>query len=249
MITLYDVGPNANLEHPSVSPHVRKARYTLHYKNIPYTVSWVNFFTLEETAKRVGAAPTGTRADGTPKYTVPFIVDSSTGAVVSDSYLIAVYLDKTYPDTPRLVPEGTGALQWAFAELIFSKIMPIVGIVRPLMESGNDPEFVKGIEKAYGPATKLSDEQKVAAWAAVKGALDDIAKWYPARDEEGNKATYLTGERPIYADFSFIPIFYVVKMLFEDSSEQWKDLASWNGGRWARMLEAVEGYVSTEVSA
>ncbi|ESK93164.1 hypothetical protein Moror_1100 [Moniliophthora roreri MCA 2997] len=241
MITLYDVGPTQDPKMPSLSPHVRKARYTLNYKRIPYTVSWVNFFTLEEIAKRVGAAPTGVRADGSPKYTVPFIVDSSTGAVVSDSYRIAEYLDRTYPDTPRLVPQGTEALQWAFADMILGKIIAIMALLRPLMEGPNDPEFVKGIEKAYGPAPKLSAEEKAGAWVAVKGGLNEIAKWY----KEEN--AFLAGERPIYADFSLIPIFYVAKPLFGEFSEEWKNLASWNGGRWARMMEAAEGYESTEV--
>ncbi|EEB94531.1 hypothetical protein MPER_06640 [Moniliophthora perniciosa FA553] len=237
MITLYDVGPTQDPKNPSISPHVRKTRYTLNYKRIPYIVSWVNFFNLEEIAKRVGAAPTSVRADGSPRYTVPFIVDSSTGAVVSDSYHIAEYLDKTYPDTPRLVPQGTEALQWAFADMVLGKIIAISGLARPLMDGPNDPEFVKGIEKAYGPAPKLNEEQKAGAWMAVKGGLDDIARWYNLKEENA----FLTGEKPIYADFSFIPIFYVVRICFGESSEEWKKLASWNGGRWVKMLEVAEG--------
>ncbi|KAK7060699.1 hypothetical protein VNI00_000429 [Paramarasmius palmivorus] len=222
MITLYDVGPATN-------------------SSIPYKVSWVNFFTLEETAKSVGAAPTSVRADGTPKYTVPFIVDSSTGAVVSDSYRIAEYLDKIYPDTPRLVPEGTEGLQWAFGDAILLRVIPILGLVRPLIEKAHNKEFLKGVEKAYGPPMPpMSDEEKRATWGVVKAALDDISKYY----KEGQ--LFLTGDKPIYADFSFIPIFFVVKTLFGNDSEEWKEVASWNGGRWAKMLDAAQ-YMSTEV--
>ncbi|KAK7033892.1 hypothetical protein VNI00_012516 [Paramarasmius palmivorus] len=240
MITLYDVGPATNSTEISTSPHVRKIRYTLNYKGIPYKVSWVNLFNLEEIAKSVGAAPTGVRPDGAPKYTVPFIVDSSTGAVVSDSYRVAEYLDKAYPDTPRLIPEGTEGLQWAFGDGMLAKIIPIFGLVRPLLEKANDELYAKGVEGVYGPLVPMSDEEKKAAWGVVKATLDDISKYY----KEGQ--VFLTGDKPIYADFSFIPIFFSVKVLFGSESEEWKEMASWNGGRWAKMLDAVQ-YKSTEV--
>ncbi|KAK7018082.1 hypothetical protein VNI00_018401 [Paramarasmius palmivorus] len=176
------------------------------------------------------------------EYTVPFIVDSSTGAVVSDSYRIAEYLDKIYPDTPRLVPEGTEGLQWAFGDAILLRLYRFWGWVRPLMiEKAHNKEFLKGVEKAYGPPMPpMSDEEKKATWGVVKAALDDISKYY----KEGQ--LFLTGDKPIYADFSFIPIFFVVKTLFGNDSEEWKEVASWNGGRWAKMLDAAQ-YMSTEV--
>ncbi|KAK7033914.1 hypothetical protein VNI00_012538 [Paramarasmius palmivorus] len=240
MITLYDVGPATNSTEVSTSPHVRKTRYTLNYKGIPYKVSWVNFSNLEEIAKSIGAAPTGVRPDGTPRYTVPFIVDSSTGAVVSDSYRIAEYIDKAYPDTPRLVPEGTGGLQWAFGDGMLARIIPIFGLVRPLLEKANDEIFAKGVERVYGPLVPMSDEEKKVTWGVVKATLDDISKYY----KEGQ--VFLTGDKPIFADFSFIPVFFWVKVLFGSESEEWKEMASWNGGRWAKMLDAIQ-YKSTEV--
>ncbi|KAK7018080.1 hypothetical protein VNI00_018399 [Paramarasmius palmivorus] len=242
MITLYDVGPAPNSSEISLSPHVRKARYILNYKRIPYKVSWVTFFTLEETAKSLGAAPTGVRADGSIRYTVPFIVDSSNGAVVSDSYRIAEYLDRTYPDTPRLVPGGTEGLQWAWGDTIPMRIIPLLGgLARPLIEKANGKEVMKGVDKAYGPpGPPMSEEEKKKAWGVVKATLDDISKYYP----EGQ--VFLTGDKPIYADFSFIPVFWSVKTLFGSESEEWKEMAGWNGGRWGRMLDKVQ-YESMEV--
>jgi glutathione S-transferase len=46
--------------------------------------------------------------------TIPAIYDPSTGRVVADSVKIAEYLDEQYPDTPKLFPAGTRALQAAY---------------------------------------------------------------------------------------------------------------------------------------
>lgn len=245
MITLYDVGPSANKKYPSMSPHVQKTRYTLDYKKIPYKVNWVNFFTMEETAKQLGAPPTGVRADGvTPKYTVPFIHDDSTGAVISESLLIAEYLDKTYPDTPRLVPDGTRALQSVFADTVAAKIMPWQGAIRPRMEQSDwsTPEFRKGIEKAYGPSLNLTPEQIQAGWEAGKAGLNEIEKWYA---EHGG--LFLAGDKPLYADFTLVNWFRLVRLLFGAQDERWKEIETLNGGRWVKMLEATDKYESAEV--
>jgi glutathione S-transferase len=54
------------------------------------------------------------RKNGTPYYSLPVIQDPKTGKVISDSARIADYLDSTYPDTPKVIPAGTHALQKAF---------------------------------------------------------------------------------------------------------------------------------------
>ncbi|PBK64019.1 hypothetical protein ARMSODRAFT_515872 [Armillaria solidipes] len=50
---------------------------------------------------------------------MPIIYDDSIGAVVSDSAVIAAYLDKAYPSSgPVLIPTGTKALQLAFSSAV-----------------------------------------------------------------------------------------------------------------------------------
>ncbi|KAF9266686.1 hypothetical protein L218DRAFT_921227 [Marasmius fiardii PR-910] len=241
MITLYDVGPTTSKEHPSFSPFVRRTRYSLDYKKIPYKVVWVNFFTMEEVAKRIGAPPTGVRADGSPRYTVPFIHDDTTGATVSESLLIAEYLDKTYPETPRLVPEGTRALQAIYADTVPRKIVPWMGVIRSKIDALNTPEFQKGIAKAYGPPPNLSPEQSQAGWEAGKAGFDEVERWYA--DHGG---LFLAGDKPLYADFTLIGWFHSLRILLA-SEERWKEVETMNNGRWIKMLEAADKYESAEV--
>ncbi|KAK0435603.1 hypothetical protein EV421DRAFT_2022406 [Armillaria borealis] len=79
-----------------------------------------NIVDVEVLAKKIGAAPTSTKPDVvSPFYSMPIIYDESIGAVVSDSAVIAAYLDKAYPSSgPVLIPTGTKALQLAFSSAV-----------------------------------------------------------------------------------------------------------------------------------
>ncbi|KAF9266689.1 hypothetical protein L218DRAFT_744351 [Marasmius fiardii PR-910] len=241
MITLYDVGPSASEEHPSLSPFVRRTRYALNYKKIPYKVSWVDFFTMEKTAKQIGAPPTGVRADGTSKYTVPFIYDDTTGAAVSDSILIAEYLDKTYPNTPCVVPDGTRALQSVCVDTVAAKVLPWGGVLQPHFAKFSTPVLQEGAIKAYGIPPQLTPEEIEGAWEAGKAGLNDIEKWYA--DHGG---TFLTGDEPTFADFALVTWFRWVKVVLGDGDKRWKELENLHNCRWSKMLEELE-YESAEI--
>jgi len=97
-------------------------RYVLNFKGIPYKTIWLEITDIEPAMRRIGAPPTGTKPDGSPLYTVPVIVDHSRRSpsggpiVVSESFLIAEYLDEAYPSPGPLFPEGTKALQTLFCD-------------------------------------------------------------------------------------------------------------------------------------
>ena len=93
------------------------------YKRLPYKTVFVEFSEIARVSQEIGAKPTGTWPDGSPKYTVPAIYDPSTKTAVSDSVAIAQYLDATYPDTPRVIPEGTEAFQ----ETVLVALRTVVG--------------------------------------------------------------------------------------------------------------------------
>ena len=104
------------------SPTLFFSRFSLNYKRIPYKALQLEYPDIEPTLRNLGAAPTSTKPNGHPYYTVPVIVDSSRRTpdgrptIVYDSLAIAEYLDDAYPDTtsPLLFPQGTRALQVAF---------------------------------------------------------------------------------------------------------------------------------------
>lgn len=65
----------------------------------------------EALAKKIGAKPTEYKEGNRPWYTLPIIYDPLTKTVVTDSFDIAIYLDRQYPSTPVVFPPGTIALQ------------------------------------------------------------------------------------------------------------------------------------------
>jgi hypothetical protein len=111
-------------------------RYVLNFKGIPYKTTWLEYLDIEPTLRSIGAAPTSTKPDGTPFHMVPVIVDPSRRApsggplVLSDSWVIAEYLDKEYPTSGPLFPQGTKALQKLFHDhltgAMFRPILPIL---------------------------------------------------------------------------------------------------------------------------
>ncbi|KAK1223752.1 hypothetical protein PQX77_013370 [Marasmius sp. AFHP31] len=115
-------------------PSLKIRRFALNYKKIPFKLVDIPFSSIESTARSLGAPPTDRfPTTGEPKYTVPSLHDSDKNAVISDSFLIAEYLDAAYPDTPRLLlsAEDTTAVknliearEEAFRILVFPVLMP-----------------------------------------------------------------------------------------------------------------------------
>jgi hypothetical protein len=104
-------------------------RLVLNYKRISYRTVWVEFADIASTMQAIGAAPTPSAIPGgPPRYTVPAIYDPNTECTVTDSFKIAQYLDRQYPERP-VIPAGTEELQAAFAD----SFLPNYGMVSVLL--------------------------------------------------------------------------------------------------------------------
>ncbi|KAF9264349.1 hypothetical protein L218DRAFT_1027765 [Marasmius fiardii PR-910] len=241
MITVYDLGPSNFPEHLGCSPHTRRVIFALNYKKLPYKYSVVRFEDVEPTAKSVNAPPTTAKPDGSPKYTVPFIHDSSTGQSVSDSLAIVEYLDQTYPATPRLVPEGTRVLQVVFTDSVSAKFYVLSGVLTPKYQQCFSAEFLAAVEKQFGPPRKPPSEEEVKElWAKGRKSFDELTAAYDGTT--AGSEVFVMGEKPVFADLALAAAAAHVKFLFGDDSEEWKDVSSWIGGRVGRMVEAILKY-------
>lgn len=130
-IVFYDLA--SKVKGLSWSSSTWKIRFTLNYKRLPYKTVFVEFPEIARVSQEIGARSTGTWPDGSPKYTVPAIYDPSTKTTVAESITIARYLDETYPDTPRVIPEGTEAFHAAIEVAIRTVIHPnSMHLVMPL---------------------------------------------------------------------------------------------------------------------
>jgi len=225
------------------SPNLQKGRYTLNFKKLPYQVEWVEYPDIEQVCKKIGAAPTG--SDRTP-YTLPAIFDPNTNTAFTDSALIAEYLDKTYPDTPKAFPPGTHALQHASLDAFASKLAALWQFSLPASSVMLNPvsrEYFERTRKQWfgTPLSELTPkgEKGVEEWGKVKAGFDDVDTWYKHGEANG---PFLLGEQPGFVDFAVASFILWAKTIWGPQSTQWKDFMSWHGGRWQRLIKSLEQY-------
>jgi glutathione S-transferase len=79
-------------------------------------------------------------------------------------------------------------------------------------------------------------------WRGIKDGVDVVDGWLAKDSEEGQ--AYIFGDAPGYADIILASRLMWMKVVFGEDSELWKDVCSWNGGRWERILKSMEKYES-----
>ncbi|EIM81362.1 uncharacterized protein STEHIDRAFT_161553 [Stereum hirsutum FP-91666 SS1] len=253
VITLYDIPGNATKD-KAWSPNVWKTRYALNSKRIPYKVEWVEYPDIKSTCERLGVPPSEFQlknGKNEPLYTVPFIYDPKTQTYVSESFHIAQYLESTYPDTPKLFPEGP--LNGAAALNLFEDVWmeKFLTPIRPLMmlkvhnqlNPASQPFFRETREAYLGK--KLEDlmpedkERQKEMWAAVKaglGKIDGYMNW------NGTATTFWRGDVRSYADFVMAAWLVWVQRIWRKGSPEWTELAAWHGGRWNKLVSEFENW-------
>ncbi|KAG7086967.1 hypothetical protein E1B28_002883 [Marasmius oreades] len=253
MITLYDIGPCKVPGVKGYSAHVRKIIYTLNYKKLPYIIQLVDYLTLEPTAQSLGATPTTKRLDGSPRWTVPFIHDSSSGRTVSDSFAIAEYLETTYPNTPRLFPPGTRGLQAAFCDAVIQKLVAsgIVSIARPKMQDLGTEVVKESLRVKYrntdpSAIPKATEVNQEALWEKGKDIFDRLADGYPAL-VEGTSPIFVMVTEPVFADFALGGLLWEFMVAFGKDSEEWKKMENWMDGRVGKLVEVLDTIETSEV--
>ncbi|KAJ3517330.1 hypothetical protein NLJ89_g583 [Agrocybe chaxingu] len=194
---------------------------------------------IESYSKKIGAPPSGVKPDGSPHYTLPTIYDPSTKSLITESLLIAEYLDKTYPDKPRIIPDGTHSLQRAFRaafEPFEAALRPfVIPVIHEQFEGESKTFYRTVLEEIF--QTKISEmkpkgEEGKQAWKKLEDFYDTFAAWYV---EEGN-GPYVMGASPCFADLILTSRIWWIMKVFGSDSPQWQDARSWSGGKWERML-------------
>jgi len=245
MITFYDLA--STLEGKVLSPNPGKTMMELNYRGIPYKTEYFEYPDIESTCKKIGAPPTGKKADGTDFYTLPVIYDSTTNKAISDSFLISWYREQTYPDTPRLFPNpivSSQTLSTKAAIALFEQsttqnlVVPLLPILLPLYNTVLLPRsaayFRRTREIYFGckmeEASPPGSQKRADDWKKVRAGLDQIADLY-----EKSGGDFFFGEV-----FSRADIFLIAFLLFIEvhaDKEDWEAIANANGGRWGRLME------------
>ncbi|KAF9047037.1 hypothetical protein BDZ89DRAFT_1099211 [Hymenopellis radicata] len=212
-----------------------KIRYVLNHKGIPYETEWLNYPEVEGKAKALGVKPTGTKADGTSKYTLPMIFDPFTGVTLAESESIAAYLDATYPDTPRvLFPDPPMGSYTTFGDTISAQTAEmILMLVFPHVLPHMLPP-----SRAYSLKTLAAGGSGAVDQAET--TMGGVAKWI------GDDSTFVSGEKPSFADFAIAASIRPIRLLWGAESKEWQAVTSWQGGKWGKLMKALEGYETVQ---
>ncbi|KAI0722272.1 hypothetical protein C8T65DRAFT_136137 [Cerioporus squamosus] len=256
-IVFYDIPRKpSGLSGKAWSPNTWKTRYCLNIKGLPYRTVWVEYPDIAALYKKLGVEPTESGPTGAPYCSLPLIYDPNTNTHVHDSASIARYLDSTYPDTPPLIPKETDALHAAFQRAFGAVFSPGNGglsfLMMPESHARLNPAsqgyFRRTREEWFG--MKLEElapkgsEKRRKHWEAVKDAFHEVAGWLQADGRE--KLFFLGGETICYADIVIVAFLVWIRNTFGEASEEWRDVLSWDGGRWGQLAEAFSKYEAVD---
>ena len=169
--------------------------------------------------------PSETGADGKGYYSLPVIYDPKTKKYVVDSTEIVKYLDETYPDTPRLYPEGTGALQHAAGLLIVPPVLfPLLRLllfpIHQLLNPKSQAYWRTTREAKFGK--KLEEFDTEDDWKALESGLSTVKEILEQNGE--GKDLLFTGSQVTQIDLQLAAILVFGKVVFgEESAPQRSD--------------------------
>ncbi|EEB91464.1 hypothetical protein MPER_10169 [Moniliophthora perniciosa FA553] len=238
LIRFFDIP--SKLRPMSWSPNCWKTRYALNYKKIPYETVWVEYPDIEKTCRDLGALPTSTKKDGSPQYTLPVIHDLSKNQIVSDSTKIAVYLDAAYPDpSATLIPSGTHALQLGFLygfSIRLRYLYPLATAQELKILNPRSELYFRQTRKQLLGCSLEDYAKSKGNWKGLQRDLGAVDSWL------GKDMFVMGSTKPTYPDFAMAAMMIWCRKLWGENSEQWSDIASWNDGRWGRLLEELKAY-------
>ncbi|GAB1192657.1 hypothetical protein BDV32DRAFT_26509 [Aspergillus pseudonomiae] len=236
-IILYDIASGPPVRCFASNPW--KARYSLNFKRVSYRTEWVDLPEVASTRKALGVPPSRTFSNGSPFYTLPIIEDPSTGERVGDSFDIALYLEKAYPDAPQLFPRSSLGLHASFnahVDALFSRFVILFFHGMPL-----NPETAEVSHATFAARAgveswddlTVTGEARQIILEGFKSALAELAKIY-----NYTEGPFLEGNTVSYADFIVGGWLQFAKA----SLPEWEDLRKWHEARWGRLHLALEKY-------
>ncbi|KAL6297916.1 hypothetical protein BKA93DRAFT_831138 [Sparassis latifolia] len=245
VITLYDI-PSRDIKDNAWSPNTWKTRFSLNYKGLPCKTVWVEYPDIARVCQEIGAEPTSTSEYDTPKYTLPVIYDPSTKTVLAESAKIARYLDKTYPDTPVLIPRGSSALhaafQDAFAQMVSQPALPLMlPATNNILNPSSEAFYRRTRESWFGKLEDWSPPGPIREkhWEELRAALARVAGWMALDDED---KPFFMGDTICYADITIASILVWMKRVLGPESQEWARVKTWDGGKWGSFMQAFDKY-------
>ncbi|KAL2071996.1 hypothetical protein VTL71DRAFT_11339 [Oculimacula yallundae] len=218
-IVLYDL---SNTKGVCFSPMAWRDRLLLNYKRIPYKTVFLEFQEIGPTVKKFGIA----EAFPSDTYTVPFIFHIPSSTYILESFPIAKFIEKTYPERPVQLTSDFGSevhskLDPTIHSIYNAVVLPLeIGVLTPDAEAF----FRRTREKTRGyPLEDLLAPGKVEqAWKAADDELKAVSELLLTNKDKG---PFVLGTEPSYIDFMVAGWLECFKVIDEESFQNVVKLA------------------------
>ncbi|KAL4787006.1 hypothetical protein BJX76DRAFT_354620 [Aspergillus varians] len=268
-LTFYDIATRPPVEKSCCAPNPWKARQALNFKSLSYKTTWVDIPNIPKVRRDLNVPPCRKFADGSDFYTLPILHDPSTNSLLGDSFDIAVYLQKTYPDSGagNLFPDQNQKLDYTFTQ----DPAPLVPLTEcrdspfpdyALFNVNVDAAFTAHVQQIvqnfpFDPATIEATKAEFVRRAGLAG----VARWEDfALVGEAREKTMRSFERTL-GDLAVLflrdptgPFLLGSTPCYADlivggwlhmmgvtlPEREWEEVKGWHGGVFGRLVEALE---------
>lgn len=264
-IDFYDIAFKAPREETNSAPNPWKARLALNFKALPYTTTWVPLPDVEKVRRSLQVPACRKFGDGSDYYTLPVIEDPNTSEKIGDSFDIAVYLQKMYPDSGLdLFPEqkldyvfipdqaspipitdllGRGHDEYARFNMNVDEVFTahvILSLDGMLLEPAGEQVFVKRAGVDSFDAFACAGEQREQVMVSFENKLEGLANVFK-KDESG---PFVLGTKASYADLIVGGWLRMANRTLK--STEWNALRGWHGGVFGQLHDALDRYAQTD---
>lgn len=144
-----------------------------------------------------------------------------------------------------MFPKESAALQKAFEPTLVQNICPAWPFIIPAVALKLNPrseEYLRLRAISYGEnVTVPTGDAGKEEWGKFKKGLDHVAHSYylVLTDKKG---PYVMGDMISWSDIVLFGFLSFFKIIWGEDSEEWKEIASWNDGRWEAHIDALKQY-------
>lgn len=254
MITLYDF--ETALPGKGLSLFVWRIRFALNIKGLKHKTEWISYSNVAKLGE-CGFPPSETRPDGTPRYTVPSIFDSTTNRRLSGSHAILKYLDEAYPNTPQLctlpskdssnMVASAFASDWSIPE---ATIDPTWGLLAPtIITKGLDREsaakYTANFEAFVSSPLEefMGHRERRETFRVLSQEAFSAADSWLVNACEGQTGPWILGDHITLPDIVMCSCLAWILSAVGEDGEEWKWVTQeWDGGRWGARWENIKSY-------
>ncbi|CAE7123601.1 unnamed protein product [Rhizoctonia solani] len=250
-IILYDL---ASQDNTPWSPNTYKTRLALIHKGLPFRVEYVSYPDIAPVMKKLGVPPASPNSEF--PYTLPVIADpspepGSKPIYVPDSWEISQYLERTYPPPkyPALFPHGAIAVNRAMVATIgrtaYSALadtaIALIGVNHVLDDRGHE-YFMRTREEIVfeKPLAEVLKEEEPKWSTEIKSAWATAGKLLDTNGPMDQVGPFVLGKQISDADFMIGGMLIWLRRAEGPGGHRWKEVSEWDGGRWAKIWEAIE---------